>query len=332
MKKLAEYTTFRMGGVPSLFKKIHTLQDVEVLEALSEKSSLPLTILGGGSNIIFDSNPINRLVAEMNIVGSEIVEENDRHTYITVGAGTQWDEIVLHSIQQGLSGIEALSGIPGTVGATPIQNVGAYGVEIKDVLESVTVFDRKDSQWKKLANKECCLSYRWSIFKENPDRYIITSIILKLSRKTPSLPSYKKLQDLFRKTDTPLTSHALRLAVLRLRSLSLPDPQIFPNAGSFFKNPIISKEKEEELRKKFPSLVSFPLENGMYKLAAGWLIDQCGLKGFKKGHFSTYSKNALIIIHDGEGSYSELHSFISKIISAVEEKFKATLDPEPVFI
>lgn len=332
MKKLAKYTTFQMGGIPYLFQEIYTPHDIEIADTISKEHSIPLIVLGGGSNIIFDTNPIHSLVAQMKIKGCKIVKKDSHYAWIQIGAGVIWDDAVLFSIQHNLSGIEALSAIPGTAGATPVQNVGAYGVEIKDVLDSVTVFDRDTSQWKTITPKQCRLSYRWSVFKAHPQRYIISSLILKLSRKEPLLPHYKKLQDLFREKSTPLTSQTLRSAVIELRSLSLPDPKTLPNAGSFFKNPIISSKKEALIRKKYPSLVSFPLEDGQHKLAAGWLIDQCGLKGLKQGHFSTYEKNALIIIHDGKGTFSELEAFILHIKEEVKKTFGVTLEPEPVFV
>lgn len=332
MEKLAYHTTFRMGGPPYLFTRIVSLHDVERVVSLSKKKNIPLLILGEGSNVLIPDTPIPFIVGRMALKEYTVLQETSTSAWIRIGAGMRWDDVVQTSIQQGYSGIEALSAIPGTAGATPVQNVGAYGVEIQDVLESVTVFDIDNATYTSLSKQQCHFSYRNSIFKEHPNAYIITSITLKLSKRPPSLPPYQKLIEHFSTQNFPLTSHAIRECVIHLRSRSLPDPAITPNVGSFFKNPIVSQEKEFYLRKMFPSLVSFPFKETSYKLAAGWLIDQCGLKGYTRGHFRTYEKNALVIIHDGHGTFEELCDFISILQHAVKKKFEVTLELEPRII
>lgn len=330
--KVASYTTLRIGGSAAYVVSVRTRSQIAEVVCFARQASLPLVVLGGGSNSIFPDGYIPAVVARMRIGGYKIIRETGTHVWVRIGAGMNWDRIVRAMVKKGFTGIEALSHIPGTAGATPIQNVGAYGVEIAHTLQSVEVFDRTAKKFTRLSRAQCKFSYRWSVFKEQPERFIIVSIVLKLSKGTAKIPKYTGLKEYMKNHDYDFTAELIRRAVIRMRAKTLPNPLKIPNAGSFFKNPIISEKKYAILRKKYPDIVSFRIKNGTYKLAAGWLIDQCGLRGVRRGHFGTYGKNALVIIHDGKGSAKELKEFTTMIQDNVRKKFGVKLTPEPVFV
>ena len=334
---LAPLTTFQMNGTARYFAKATKPSDTPFLCDKAKELCLPLYILGGGSNTIFADSLINKLVIQIAIESFEILEEDSEKVLIKAGAGNNWDEVVKKSVEMGLFGIEAMSAVPGTVGGAPVQNMGAYGQEIKDILVYVEAYDvllEGSPQVKvvKLENKDCNFSYRNSIFKQNFGRYIITAVVLELSKKIKGGSNYPSLKKYFEeKGIEPKSSEDIRNAVIKIRKAKLPDPKEIPNAGSFFKNPIVSKESFLELKNKFSDIPSFA-NNEDYKIPAGWLIDQCGLKGFKKENFGLYEKNALICVHNGKGTMKELQEFVKLIQEKVSEKFGLNLEVEPVFV
>ncbi len=248
-----------------------------------------------------------------------------------MAAGENWDEFVRAAVANRFSGVEALSGIPGTVGAAPVQNIGAYGSELSDIFISLTAWDRKNKELKQFDHKDCAFGYRTSLFKEQSNRFFITAVKLRLKQnKTPKIPQYGSLQAYLEKQNiTNPTILEIREAVLAVRSMRLPDIKNQPNAGSFFVNPVISKDQADALQKKFPQLVRYDLENGKVKIPAGWLIEQAGLKGEQFGNFHTSADNALVLIHDGDGTTKELLVTEETIKERIRDTFGITLEREP---
>jgi UDP-N-acetylmuramate dehydrogenase len=288
--------------------------------------------LGGGSNLVFPDGVLDVLALRIELLGFTIVDENDEYADVEIGAGENWDSIVARAVEMGLSGIEAMSAIPGTAGATPVQNVGAYGQEIKDTLLSVRVFGTHDFSLKTLSNAECKFAYRDSIFKsEQKGKYIITSITLRLSKKPPLMPNYKGVKEFFGQIENP-TLAQIRDAIIAIRKVKLPDPKETPNVGSFFENPIVEKSVADELKNIYPSMPSFDVGDGNVKIPAGWLIENAGLKGKDFGMISTYANNALVLVNNGQATRADIERVRDEIIKTVFDKFGITLEQEPEMI
>lgn len=330
---IAPYTTFRLGGQARYFSIATTPNDLPALFNFALENQVKPFILGGGSNIVVTDEPLNILAIKMEIKGIEIVKDDKTATTVHAGAGVIWDDLVAWAVRHKLSGIEALSAIPGTVGAAPVQNIGAYGAELKDVCISVEVFDTATNTLTTLAPKDCQFSYRDSIFKHQPGRYVITGIVIKLLKKAPKVPNYPGVKDwLTQHNITAPDLVSIRKAITEIRSRKLPKPEIQPNVGSFFKNPIIDQKTFKILEKKFPGIVNFPAGNNKVKLGAGWLIEQCGLKGFTRDSLSTHEDNALVIINNGQATFDELMAFVQEITRTVNNKFGLTLEIEPILV
>jgi UDP-N-acetylmuramate dehydrogenase len=312
---------------------VSTKEDLKEALEWANKRNKPTLMLGGGSNIIF-SNGYHGLVIINALHGFEVVSEDDESVVMRIGAGEIWDDIVAQSVARGLSGIERLSAIPGTAGATPVQNVGAYGAEIADVLIELEAYDTKTKTFVTLLSKDCKFSYRNSIFKSPKDRhYIITSITIRLSKRPPEPPFYEALQAYLHKHHvTEYSPAALRGAVVAIRAQKLPDPHILANTGSFFKNPIVQRGKLTQLQQDYPDMPSYEMEDGRIKLLAGWLIDQTGLKGYRSHGMKIYEKNALVFINESAKGYDDLAAFRQEIIDKVHERFGITLEQEPELI
>ncbi|HET8690324.1 MAG TPA: UDP-N-acetylmuramate dehydrogenase, partial [Candidatus Saccharimonadales bacterium] len=252
-------------------------------------------------------------------------------TTVKIGAGELWDDMVDRSVDMNLSGIEALSAIPGTAGATPVQNVGAYGQEIADTLVELEALDTDTMEMVALENKDCEFTYRNSVFKNPESRHhIITSITLKLSKTQMKPPFYTSLQNYFEQNDvTDFSPASVREAVRAIRAVKLPDPAKVANTGSFFKNPIVDHSQAEKLAAAYPDMPQFPVANVGVKLAAGWLIEQAGLKGYQNHGFTTSPDNALVVINQSADKYSDLELFKAEIIQKVRQKFSVQLEQEP---
>ncbi len=330
---LAELTTFKIGGTARYFVQITSAQQLpEIFEWLSQKS-LPYFILSGGSNTIFGDGEFEGLVIKINIQGFEVIKEDGSSATLKVGAGENWDNVVARTVDMKLSGIEALSLIPGLAGTAPVQNIGAYGQEIMNVTSSVEVFDTHTTQLSELSNAQCEFSYRDSIFKSSQKgRYIITAITLQLSKAAPQMPNYPDVTKYFaeNKVAQP-TLEQIREAIIAIRTHKLPDPAKIPNAGSFFKNPIVSPEVLEPLQAKFPDIKSFPFGH-QHKLSAGWLIEHVQLKGYKQGHVQVDPSHALVLENTGGASQKELQELVATVQQAVQTKFGIHLDPEPEIV
>ncbi len=307
--------------------------DVVAAARFANKQNLPLIPIGQGSNIVF-RDKVQAVVMPVAICHREIIPDNcSNMVNVFLGAGENWHAAVRWSLEQGLFGLENLSLIPGVAGAAPVQNIGAYGVELQDILVSVRGYHLKKQTFITLSASECKLNYRDSIFKHAlHGLFVITRVNLRLSRCfTPNL-SYGNLEEAVKakSINGKITGMMISDAVCSMRLSKLPDPAKLGNAGSFFKNPIVSDQCLQTIKKSSPGVIAYPCENNHWKLAAGWLIDACGLKGYKKTNMGTYHKQALVIVHHGEGTGNEILGFASFIQQQVHKRFGVNLNIEPM--
>lgn len=329
---ITNYTTFKLGPTARYFCVVTTNDELTTAILFAKKTGIPFFILGGGSNTIFKDKGYSGFIIKNEIKGFTTINEDSESVTIEIGSGENWDSIVKKTVELGFSGIEAMSAIPGSVGGTPIQNVGAYGQEIKDTLVSVEVYDYKEDVFTILTNEECMFSYRDSIFKKE-QRYIVTSVRLLLSKKTPIIPNYKGVRNHFEEKgiDTP-TLLQIREAIIEIRKNKLPDPVLVPSVGSFFKNPIVNSDVVNKIKEKYPDPVVFEIGNNEYKIGAGWLIDTLGFKGKSFGNLSLYEHNALVVVNNGKATFEELEELIAFIQNKVKEETGIFLETEPIFV
>lgn len=321
---LKNLNTFGLEASAQRLIEIESEEDVLALPGFDPSFDM---VLGGGSNVVFLSD-VPGTVYLNRISGINPVREDGEKVFLDVGAGESWHGLVQWSLDQGFCGLENLSLIPGSVGAAPIQNIGAYGVELASVLDSVTAWDWKTSCWATLNRKECRLGYRDSIFKSTePNRFLITSVRLRLSRRFEPQVEYEGLRAEIGAAD--LTPRAVSEAVVRLRERRLPNLSISGNAGSFFKNPVVDAEQAEKLMTEFAYLPAWSQANGSYKLAAAWMIESCGLKGLSEGGAQVSNRHALILLNRGGASGHDISTLTVEIQKAVFEKFGVHLEPEP---
>lgn len=327
-KSLLPYNTFRIDVKAKYFVEVSSIDDLHALLKTDEFLNNDRFILGGGSNLLLTKD-FNGLVIRLGIKGIKVCEE-DNDVYVEAGAAEVWNDFVQYTVQRGYAGLENLSLIPGTVGASPIQNIGAYGVEMKDCFYSLEAFNLETSELQKFSKAQCKFSYRESIFKhELKNKYLITSVTFKLS-KTPNLKlHYGAIEEelLKRNISTPTIVDVAKV-VSEIRVSKLPDPSTIGNSGSFFKNPIIESSEFEQLKKQFPDIVNYPSSDGKVKLAAGWLIEQCGWKGKQIGNVGTWKNQALVIVNHGNASGKEVYDFSELIIQSVFERFGVSLERE----
>ena len=289
-------------------------------------------MLGGGSNVITHDEVFEGIVLLNKIKGFEIIAETDETTDVKIGAGEVWDEVVEKAIGLGLQGIEAMSGIPGTAGAAPVQNVGAYGQEIADTLISLEAYDSKTDTIVTISADECDFSYRNSIFRDKEKgRYCILNITLRLNKAEPKPPYYASLQKYIDENDIrEVNLSVIRVAVLNIRSEKLPDPAELPSAGSFFKNALVEKWKLEELQKEYSDIPNYAMSDGRYKIPTGWLIDKAGLRGYRSHGIRVYEKNALVLVNDSATGYDDLAAIREEIVQIVFDKFGIKIEQEPL--
>jgi UDP-N-acetylmuramate dehydrogenase len=330
---LRDYSTMRLGGTATYLCDVHNRQEVEQAIQWAHTHSLPMIMIGGGSNIVWTDGGFNGLVIVNKILRFETFEEDSENVYITVGAGEIWDSVVNKSVELGLTGIEALSLIPGSVGATPIQNVGAYGQEIADTLVSVEAYDLKDKKYLTIPNADCGFGYRTSRFKsKDKGRFLITAITLHLRRGNPTPPFYSAVQDYFvsHKINQP-TAADLRHIVIDIRTHKLPDPARVANCGSFFANPIITDDQLNDLLAHYPNISYWQQDNRHYKLAAAWLVEQAGFKAThdKQTGMATWPTQALVLVNEHARNTADLLAFKQKIVKKVQSMFGITLQQEP---
>lgn len=323
----------RLGGNAAYLTEIHSKDDLKEAVAWAESKQLPMLMIGGGSNIIWRDEGFMGLVMVNRIMGYEEYVSLDSH-FITLGAGEIWDNAVMRTTAAGLTGIEALSLIPGTAGATVVQNVGAYGQDISQTLTSVEVFDRTTHQLTTVPTEACGFGYRKSNFQtEYRDRFFITAITLHLTASNP-LPPYYSAVDRYlaeHKPDGAVTPHVIREAVIAIRQSKLPDPAVVANNGSFFSNPIVSQAKFLELATNYPDVPNWPADEGQVKLPAAWLLERAGFKDFHDPNtgMSTWPTQPLVLVNEHAKSTADLLTFRDAIIEAVQTKFDITLHQEP---
>jgi UDP-N-acetylmuramate dehydrogenase len=326
---LKPYNTFGIDVRAKYFASFRSVEELAELlnyKPLITKSKL---ILGGGSNILFTKN-YDGLVLKNEVKGIEIIKEDDHYVYIRVGAGENWHQFVLYCLQYNLGGVENLSLIPGNVGASPMQNIGAYGVEIKDVFYDLEALHLKDKKAHTFTLNDCEFGYRESVFKKKyKNQFVITSVTFRLHKQPVFNTTYGAInQELENMGVKKLSIQAISQAVINIRSSKLPDWKIIGNAGSFFKNPIIEEHKFHELKRMFPNMVAFPSGERFTKLAAGWLIEQCGWKGYRDGDVGCYTKQALVLVNYGNAKGDEVYKLSEKIIQSVKKKFGVELERE----
>lgn len=295
-------------------------------------SALPVLPIGDGSNILF-TRDFDGLVLRLNHARIGILDEQADHALIRAEAGAGWDMLVSWTLQQGWSGIENLALIPGRCGAAPIQNIGAYGVELSDVLSSVEVYDRVECVYRQLATADCELGYRDSLFKRQPQRFVVLAIQLRLPRAASLRTDYAGLGEelVAMRIDQPTASDVAE-AVRRLRRRKLPQPDQLPNAGSFFKNPLVDQELAQSLRARYPAMPQWPGPDLRCKLSAGWMIEQLGFKGHRVGDAGIAPGHALVLVNHGHASGSDLLALAREVQDAVHTRFGVHIEPEPQII
>lgn len=331
---LKDYTTMRLGGDARFMATVSSIDDVKSIYADAKRQGLPIFILGGGSNVIAKDEGYDGIVVLNRIKGFEVISEDEATATIKIGAGEIWDEVVEKTVKMELSGIEAMSAIPGTAGAAPVQNVGAYGQEISDTLISLEAYDSVTDEVVTLSSEDCGFSYRHSIFRgEQAGRYCILNITLRLFYQEPSPPFYAALQQYLDDSYiTSFTPEIIRNAVIEIRSEKLPDPKEKPNSGSFFKNAIVEGWQLEEIQKDYPEMPFFSMSDGSFKIPSGWLIEQSGVKGMTFNGVRVSDKNALVLINDSAKNYADLSAARREVRQAVYDKFRIELAQEPLEI
>jgi UDP-N-acetylenolpyruvoylglucosamine reductase len=329
---LRDYSTMRLGGTAAYMMDIHQKSEIPEAVAWAEERGLPVMMIGGGSNIVWRDEGFPGLILVNKIQGFEIREEHGERI-VTIAAGENWDQAVERTVREGLTGIEALSLIPGTAGATPVQNVGAYGQEIAQTLVSVEAYDLQAKQMTVIPNAECDFGYRMSRFKSRDrGRFFITSITLRLTRGNPSQPFYAALEKYLADNNiTTYTPQIIRDAVIAIRTSKLPDPAEVANNGSFFANPIISQEHFAELQAAYNDVPNWPADGGRVKISAAWLLEQAGFKDYHDPEtgMGTWPRQPLVLVNEHAESTAQLLKFRQKILDTVQQKFNIALEQEP---
>lgn len=331
---LKQYSTLKVGPTEAQITYIEAKEDIEKALLLAKELNLTPYPLGAGSNTVFgDSTKNTHLFVISRMKEARKVSEENDNVLFEIEAGLPWDEAVVKTVELNLSGLEALSGIPGFTGSAPVQNIGAYGAEVKNTIETVRTYDMQSKSFVDFKKEECEFEYRSSIFKKNPGRYFIYSVVFSLSKNNPTVPQYKDVISYFesKKILTPNLKE-ISEAIIEIRNKKLPNPEDTPNAGSYFKNPIISQKEADFLKTKFEDISWYPVGNENVKLFAGWLIDKAGLKGVSYGNFGIHSNHALVLIGNGKGTLPELLSCEENIKNKVFDMFGVKLEREPVIV
>jgi len=330
---LADYSTMHLGGVAAHLTRVASRQALRQAVEWARQQQLPILVIGGGSNIIWRDEGFAGLVIVNEIKRYEVLDADETTSYITIGAGEPWDSVVERTVAAGLTGIEALSLIPGNAGATPVQNVGAYGQEISQTLMTVEAFDAQANDFVTLRGSECNFGYRTSRFKTvDRGRFYITGLSLHLTKGNPGPVFYGAVQKYFDEHDiTEHTPLALREAVMAIRSSKLPDSANVANNGSFFANPIIDQQQFFSLQEQYPTLPSWPAANDQVKISAAWLLEQAGFKDVHDDAtgMATWSTQPLVLVNEHAKTTADLLAFKQRIIDAVQQKFNITLVQEP---
>ena len=330
---LQSHNSFGVSISSKLFTELNTTSDIEALiRWQKENDEIPCLLIGGGSNMLFRDDFAGLAVAVC-LKGRELSSEDSQAFYITAAAGENWHDFVRWTIDEGYAGLENLSLIPGTVGAAPMQNIGAYGVELGDRLQSLIAVDLQTGERRTFSNEDCQFAYRDSYFKQQPhDRWLIESVTFRLPKEPVWVTAYAGVAAEL--GDQEPSARLISDVVIALRQSKLPDPAVIGNAGSFFKNPIMLSDQWQQLKSQFPELPGYPQKDDpkLVKTSAGWLIDQCEWKAFRDGDAGIYEKHALVLVNHGNASGVELWNLAERIIDSVETKFGVQLEAEPRLI
>lgn len=328
-QSLQPFNTFGFDVSARYFVEAQTVEQVGEALQFSADRDLSLLVLGEGSNLVLTED-IPELVVKLAIDGIEVIEEDREQVLVRAAAGENWHGFVQWCLEQDYYGLENLSLIPGTVGAAPVQNIGAYGVELKDVFHCLEAVDRTTGEIVTLDQRACCFSYRESIFKGvSKNHYIITHVVFALRKQALVNTSYGAIAAEIKRLELTESPLAVSQAVCSLRRSKLPDPNELGNAGSFFKNPVISDEQFSALLVNFPDIVSYPTGTGYTKLAAGWLIEECGWKGYREGPIGVHVHQALVLVNYGGGNAADLLALAERIRGSVRNRFGVELEMEP---
>lgn len=331
---LKKYTTFKIGGEARFFVVVKTIDELKEAVQYAKDNKLTIFPLGGGSNVLISDKGIPGLVIKIEIDGIESWELDKDSMELIVGAGENWDSFVEFAVKHNLHGVENLSLIPGSVGAAPVQNIGAYGSEVKEAILWVEVLNTETGEISIMMNIECMFRYRESVFKRpEGKKYIITRVAFVLKKQAALNTNYRDVADYIKNNaipDSEITLQKIRDIVIDIRTKKLPDVKKLGTAGSFFKNPIISKAEYEEILKKYPNLPSYPTkEEGKVKIPAAWLLDNaCGFKGYRKGNVGVYKNQALVLVNFGNAKAQQIVSLAEQMIKCVKEKTGVTLEAE----
>jgi UDP-N-acetylmuramate dehydrogenase len=330
---LANHSTMRLGGTARYLAEVKNTKDIQELHDWAGSHGLPVIMIGRGSNIVWRDEGFNGLVMVNEIMGREVLAEDNHAATVKIWGGENWDKAVEWTVDKKLSGIEYMSLVPGTVGAAPVQNVGAYGGELAYTLLELEAFDTKFNAFVKLQNHECNFSYRTSRFKTTDKRrFFITSITLNLRKTNPVPPFYETLQAYLDEHGIDkFTPKKIREAVINIRQSKLPDPEKVANNGSFFTNPIIDVAKFSQLRSTYPDIVGWQIKDGHMKVGAGWLVEKAGFKGVhdEQTGMATWPAQALVLVNEHARQTSDLLAFKQKIVDRVQQLFGITLEQEP---
>lgn len=326
---LKPFNTFGIAATADRLARFNTVDELRSLLASPEVKGAPLLILGGGSNILF-TRDFHGTILVNELPGIAVVQEDADHVWVKAGAGVVWHEFVLNCVEQGWSGVENLSLIPGKVGAAPMQNIGAYGVEIKDTFSSLDALRIADGQVITFDRDACAFGYRESFFKRaGKDQYVILSVTFRLNKKPSLNTSYGNIQQELEKMGiNEPTIRDVSNAVIAIRRSKLPDPAVIGNAGSFFKNPVVPQDLADRIKAQHADAVSYPAGPGLAKLAAGWLIERAGLKGYSLGAYGVHDRQALVLVNRGGATGEQLYALSEHVLHTVYEKFGVELERE----
>ncbi|MDP3962494.1 MAG: UDP-N-acetylmuramate dehydrogenase [bacterium] len=328
-KSLKEMTTFKIGGNAQFFCIIEKEEDIVEAVKFAKENNLRFFVLGGGSNILVSDKGFGGLVMKMEMKGIDF-----NGGVVSVKAGEDWDNFVGETVSRDLYGLENLSLIPGTCGAAPVQNIGAYGSEVKDTIVSVRALDSKKMEFRDFSNPDCEFEYRNSLFKREAGRYVISSVIFNLKKNGEVNTDYKDIAEYFLLKGIMRPSlKDVREAVVHIRTNKLPDVKVLGTAGSFFKNPILAHGQANELKKRFPELPVYPFSDENVKVSLAWILDHvCGFKGATKGNVGTYKNQALVLVNNGGATANEIKSFAHELARAVQEKTGIEVEAEIQYV
>lgn len=329
MQHLTTLNTFGLRSTAQHYVAISTIEQLEQLPVMLAQHQ-DFLLLGGGSNLVLGQT-ISGLVIHNQLRGIELIEENPHDYLVQTYGGEVWHDFVQTCIRQGWYGLENLALIPGNVGSAPVQNIGAYGVELNEYFDSLRAFNVRTGEWREFMLEDCQFSYRDSIFKHEAKDFLIVSVRMRLPKVWQAKLSYADLRN-YPGLKVNSSAQAVFDAVCAIRQAKLPDPKVLGNAGSFFKNPVVSSEKYEQLIADYPQLVAYVQADGRYKLAAGWLIDQCGWKGRSLESAGVHDKQALVLVNRGGATAQDIKRLAEAIQGDVKDRYGVDLEPEPIFV